>query len=334
MPKVDTAPQLQSERLVGVIKAQTEIAKLGLDFAGVMNLVADRARTLTGADGAVVELCDGDEMVYRAAVGTAARQLGLRLSKGSSLSGMSVTRGETLRCDDTETDERVDRDACRRVGLRSMLVVPLKHEASAVGVLKLLSKSPDAFGPADEQLLGLMAELITASMSSNGANSSELFQRATLDSLTGLANRALFFDRLRHCLAQGRRNSHGVGVFVVDFERWKEINEEHGHRAGDAAVCELASRVLQSARTSDTVARLAPNEFGIILSRVDGRDGVEIACHRLAELIERPFVFDDVELRFEAIIGSGLYPEDGESLDMLMSKAEQSLKATKAARGA
>ena len=123
------------DQLLAIIRIQTEIAKLGLDFGGVMGLVVDKALVLVEAEGAVIELAEGDDMVYRAASGLAGGQVGLRVSRQSSLSGLCVETGQPMLCNDSENDPRVDLAACRKVGLRSMLVVPLKHDESVVGVL-------------------------------------------------------------------------------------------------------------------------------------------------------------------------------------------------------
>lgn len=118
----NTAPSKMA--LLEIIRTQTEIAKAGMDLGNVMALVAERTQQLTNAVGAVVELAEGDDMVYRAASGSAASQLGLRIGREGSLSGLCVRERKILVCDDSETDERVDREACRKVGLRSMIVVP------------------------------------------------------------------------------------------------------------------------------------------------------------------------------------------------------------------
>lgn len=152
------------DKLLTIIRIQTEIAQLGPDLEQVMTLVARRAQSLTGATGAAVELVEGARMVYRAATGTASPQLGLGLERDGSLSGLCVDQGIPLVCDDAETDPRVDREACRRVGLRSMIVVPLFHAGRAIGVLKVLSAAPDGFTDGHVELLGLMAELIAAAM--------------------------------------------------------------------------------------------------------------------------------------------------------------------------
>jgi signal transduction histidine kinase/ActR/RegA family two-component response regulator len=151
--------------LSAIIATQQEIATAGLDLQTVMNLIADRTQAITGATGAAVELAEGDELVYRAASGTAAHSLGLRLKGDTNVSGRCVRTGQALRCDDAETDERVDREVSRKVGLRSMIVVPLLYDRRAFGVLKVLSSQPGAFSDRDVQTLQLMSGLLAAALS-------------------------------------------------------------------------------------------------------------------------------------------------------------------------
>lgn len=320
-------------RLMGIIKTQTEIAKLGLDLSGVMTLVAERAQEMTAADGAVIELAEGDEMVYRAACGMAAPQLGLRLGRAGSISGLCVEVGKPLRCDDAETDTRVNREACRKVGLLSMLVVPLSHHHTVVGVLKVISRRVSAFRDGDVEILGLMSELIAAAMfhaTQYGAD--ELFQRATRDALTGIANRALFFDRLRQGLAEANRTSRRLAVLFLDMDGLKEINDEHGHRAGDAALQEFAHRVKDGLRQTDTVARLGGDEFGVILLQINHRSDAALAVGRMVERIEPPFLYESHKLTLAASIGMSLFPEDGEQMDSLVEKADRAMYEEKRLR--
>ncbi|GAB3552627.1 hypothetical protein GCM10027343_38390 [Noviherbaspirillum agri] len=319
--------------LLEIIKIQTEIAKMGLDLAGVMELVTQRTRPLTGATGAVVELAEGEDMVYRAAAGITEPQLGLRLKRSTSLSGRCVAEREILRCDDSETDERVDREACRRVGLRSMLVVPLNHLDDTVGVLKVVSPDVGAFSDADVQILGLMAELIAAAMFHAARHeTNELYYRATHDALTGLANRALFYDRLRQNLAQAQRHSERVGILNLDMDGLKPINDTFGHRAGDSALKEVASRIRGESRRSDTIARLGGDEFGVILSRVADREGAELQASRLASKITMPFQFEQHPLNLSASVGVAVFPDDGTGVEELLEKADQSMYQVKRTR--
>ena len=319
--------------LMEIIRIQTEIAKAGIDLGGVMEMVTQQAQRLTGAAGAVVEFAEEEEMVYRAVAGIATEQLGLRIQRNGSLSGLCVEKREILRCDDSEVDERVDRNACRRVGLRSMLVVPLNYLDTTVGVLKVVSDKVNAFSAADVQVLGLMSELIAAAMfHAAKLETNKLYYRATHDEMTGLANRALFFDRLRQCLARAERNTERVAILNLDMDGLKPINDRYGHRAGDAAIRELANRINSISRQSDTVARVGGDEFYIILSGVQNRDGVEQQCHRLTQHISQPFHFETTPLPLAASIGLALFPDDGTKLGDLLEKADQSMYDAKRRR--
>jgi diguanylate cyclase (GGDEF)-like protein len=331
--KVSNAASPDPAVLREVIRTQTEIAKLGADLGAVMHLVAEQVKGLTQAGGAIVELAEGGEMVYRAASGIAASHLGLRLNREGSISGLCVAQSQVLRCDDTETDERVDRAACRRVGLRSMVVAPLDYDGNTVGVLKIASSKPAAFEDQDVAVLEMMCELIAAAMYHAARNeTNELYHRATHDALTGLANRALFYDRLRQQLAQARRKGRALGILSLDMDCLKPINDRYGHRAGDAALRATADRLLQTSRQADTVARLGGDEFGMILSDVDGREGAVEAIRRVSEQVCHVFTFEENVLPLHASVGMALFPEDGEEIDQLLESADQSMYAAKRLR--
>jgi len=168
--RANEALRQDAEQLSAIIATQHDIATAGHNFMAVMTLIAERAQKLTRARGAAIELIERDELVYRVGTGAASRHVGLRLAIASSLSGKCMRLNEVLRCDDTESDPRVNREACRKIGLRSMVVVPLYHNGGPVGVLKVLSTQANAFSERDAQALQLMAGLIGAAMS-NAAES-------------------------------------------------------------------------------------------------------------------------------------------------------------------
>ena len=158
-----------AERFTAIIATQRDIASAALDRDAVLNLVVARTQELTKASGAVIEMAEGEEMVYRAASGQAAPYVGLRTPMAHSLSGECVRSGRLLKCDDAEYDSRVNLAECRRVGARAMIAVPLLYAGRVVGVLQVLSPEAHAFsgsrGPVDIQTLELMAGLIGAAMS-------------------------------------------------------------------------------------------------------------------------------------------------------------------------
>lgn len=163
--KSKTDLKKEQTRLHDIIAAQYDVATAGLNIDHLLNRIVERTMKLTSAHAAVFEQIDGEELVYRATAGNAARTQGLRIKMQGSLSGQSIREGHTLRCDDSENDSRVNRDACRSVGLRSMIVVPLRTDNKIIGVLKVYSSDVQAFDDQDAQALQLMAGLLTSAIS-------------------------------------------------------------------------------------------------------------------------------------------------------------------------
>ncbi len=321
---------LGPETLINIINIQTEVVKLGLDLAGVMDLVVKRAQQLTHADGAVIELAEDDYMVYRAASETAEKQLGLRLHKETSLSGLCVKVGHALQCSDSEEDPRVDKEACRKVGLRSMVVSPLKYGDILVGAIKVLSSKPNFLDDAVIHVLDLMSELIAASMyNAEKYSSNELVYRATHDQLTGVANRALFYDRLRQRLIQAQRLKEKFSIIILDMDGLKQINDNWGHRAGDAAIQEFTFCIKKATRQTDTVARVGGDEFGIIVNTIKNDDDITIVTQRIENALTQTFKFEGKEIPLHASMGWALFPNDGEELEVLIDKADQRMYTMK-----
>jgi len=162
--QAEAALKKEFYRLGIVIATQQEIAIRNPNLEAVMAVIIDRTQKLIGADGAVIAMVEGEELVYRAAGGIAAASVGLRMKVGTSLSGKCIATGQIMLCDDSETDARVDQSACQRIGIRSLVVVPLFYQDDRVGVLKVLSATPCAFTESDIQTLQLMAGFLASSL--------------------------------------------------------------------------------------------------------------------------------------------------------------------------
>lgn len=318
------------KQLLAIIGLQTDIAKQGLDLGGTMALVVQRVLPLLDADGAAIELADGQDMIYRAVSGIATQALGLRIPVATSLSGRCMTTGQPLRCDDAETDARVDRQACRQVGLRAMVVVPLRFNDTPVGVLKAMSKHPRFFKNAHVSLLATLSEVVAASMYfSTRYNRDELFLRATQDSLTGVANKAMFMDRLHNVIAQHARDRQAFGLLIADIDGLKSVNDTLGHRAGDALIVEFAQRLQKCARLTDTVARLGGDEFGVILSPVDEVKGFNAIAQRYGTEMSGPMRFEGGAISLAGSVGLAHYPQDGADIETLLDIADRRMYAVK-----
>jgi N-acetylmuramoyl-L-alanine amidase len=130
----------------------------------VLQLVAERALAITGADGVAIALAEGNAIVCRASAGSIAPDAGIRLDPNSGFSGECLVSGRIVRCDDAESDLRVNIAACRRLGVRSMLAVPLSAKQSVIGLIEAFSNEPYGFNDSDVRSLGLLAELILSAM--------------------------------------------------------------------------------------------------------------------------------------------------------------------------
>jgi TonB family protein len=135
---------------------------LALDL--VLNEVVEKARAATGATGAAIALARAGEMVCRATSGKDAPELGVRLETASGLSGECLQSGTIQQCSDTETDLRVNAEACRQLGVRSILVLPLNDENIPVGIMEVFSSRPNAFSDRDVIALRVLASRVVDNM--------------------------------------------------------------------------------------------------------------------------------------------------------------------------
>jgi diguanylate cyclase (GGDEF)-like protein len=157
-----------------------------------------------------------------------------------------------------------------------------------------------------------------------------LARLAFYDALTGLANRALFHERLGECL-RGRRVA-SCGVMFLDLNGFKGINDEHGHDAGDLVLCEFASRVRGSVRESDVVARLGGDEFAVLAPAVD-KEQLEVLARRIVASACRPVAFGEIEIPVATSIGLAMYPECGDTPQQLLSAADMAMYEAKRGGG-
>jgi len=161
----------RNRHLLEICRAQSRIASADFEIDEFMQMSVDLLRSVFDAGGVVVELVDGEEMVYVAIDAANAQYGGLRLSRSASLSGQASLQGQLLYCADAHTDPRVDRAACEKIGIRSMVCAPLFQDGRAVGVLKAFDAAPDAFDRDDIETVSLVAETLGAALAKQLAHS-------------------------------------------------------------------------------------------------------------------------------------------------------------------
>jgi diguanylate cyclase (GGDEF)-like protein len=273
--KLTATADARAEQLDRLVATQTAIATSPFDLEAVLASVVTEAQRLSGADAAVVELPDGDELVYRAAAGAAEPFTGLRLPRDAALSGLALQRRTILVCRDSESDPRVDREAARAVGSRSMIVVPLLHEGGAIGVLKVYSERADAFADDDSKVLSLLATIIGTALA-RAELMAKLSEQAVTDDLTGLPNRRAWTEQLAHAVARCRRSGQPLSVVLLDLDEFKQVNDRDGHAAGDRLLRAIAGAWSGVLRGTDILGRLGGDEFAVILEGADSLVAEEV----------------------------------------------------------
>ncbi len=169
----------------------------------------------------------------------------------------------------------------------------------------------------------------TASLASALASEERANFRALHDHTTGLPNRALFDDRLSHALALAERHDWTVAVMFLDLDRFKNVNDVHGHAAGDIVLKEVAKRLAQETRDEDTVCRNGGDEFLYLLMNPQGRDNVERIAAAVIENLARTIRVGEKQLTVRPSIGIAIYPAGGVSGEALIQNADAAMYRAK-----
>ena len=157
-----------------------------------------------------------------------------------------------------------------------------------------------------------------------------LQHQALHDALTGLPNRALLYDRLTHTLRLVERDSSSLALLLLDLDRFKVINDTLGHQAGDALLQQVAARMRNAVRSSDTVARLGGDEFALLLPETD-RDGAVRATQTLLTALVAPMMLEGQMVHVGASIGMALAPAQGSDAGALLRHADVAMYVAKRA---
>jgi diguanylate cyclase (GGDEF)-like protein/PAS domain S-box-containing protein len=158
-----------------------------------------------------------------------------------------------------------------------------------------------------------------------------IWQQANFDTLTGLANRNLFHDRLERALAQARRSEKKVGLLFLDLDHFKQVNDTLGHDIGDQLLVEAARRLKGCVRDQDTVARMGGDEFTIVVHELSDIDDLRAIGEKAVNLLREPFILAGTAQHISVSIGITLFPDDGENVQTLLKNADIAMYQSKQA---
>ena len=214
-------------------------------------------------------------------------------------------------------------------GIRSMAVLPLIVSDEAVGVLVLCASESEFFHEEELKLLKELAGDIAFAIDHIDKRE-RLDYLAYYDVLTDLANRRLFLERVAQYLRSAASGGCKLAVFMIDLERFKNINDSLGQTAGDALLKQVAEWLTRNAGDAGLLARLGADHFAAVMPEIKQEgDLARVVEKWMKALLEHPFRLDDAVFRIAAKVGVALFPDDGADADTLFRNAEAALKRAK-----
>jgi len=226
-------------------------------------------------------------------------------------------------------DTKSVRRAAIRLGAKSVITLPLFVEGETFGILTLYAPERDFFDDEEVKLLKELAGDISFGLEFI-AKEEKVDYLAYYDVLTGLPNRALFFDRLAQQLGTATRERLNVALLLMDLDRFRMVNDTLGRQSGDALLSVVAQRIRNVVRDQDAVARLGADSFAVAVSgQWQAADFAHVLDARTEAIFGRPFPLGQEELRVSATVGIAMFPGDGANPESLFANAEAALGRAK-----
>jgi diguanylate cyclase (GGDEF)-like protein/PAS domain S-box-containing protein len=212
------------------------------------------------------------------------------------------------------------------------LGAPLKSANNLIGALVVFSSTEDArFTEQDRELLQFIAIQVAAAVERKKMYS-QLEHMARHDQLTNLPNRALFLDRLQTALARAHRGHSKLAILYLDLDKFKQVNDTYGHITGDHLLQEVARRLTDCIRESDTVGRLGGDEFIVLLDDIAQREDTDRLKTKIITTLSEPYTFAQTILHITPSIGVAVYPENGTDSNALIRYADDAMYQVKRIR--
>ncbi|WP_345971054.1 EAL domain-containing protein [Sulfurimonas sp. HSL1-6] len=244
-----------------------------------------------------------------------------------------VLRNEPQFVCDISCDERWQNmmDVAQKAGLNACWSMPVVLEGKTVGTFALTSFQERVPTPFHKMLLTVAARIVSIVLKRE-QNREKLSFLAFHDPLTGLVNRAMFEERLKHLIARSERNESKAALFFIDLDRFKYLNDTYGHATGDRLLVEVAKRLGENVRNGDTVARFGGDEFVLLFEEAEDRDKVMEEARRMIEAFGEAFPIGEQRFHIYGSIGIAMFPKDGEDAQTLLKHADTAMYQAKQAQ--
>ncbi|HWS67810.1 MAG TPA: EAL domain-containing protein [Steroidobacteraceae bacterium] len=274
-----------------------------------------------GAARATPLVWDGFDHGYLAAVNAA-----MGGEDAAGMVGAAIREKTMIVTNDIDADPHFvfKREALAR-GFRSMIAMPLLVADEAVGVLVLYAEETGFFDHEELKLLKDLAGDISFALDYIGKEE-RLAYVSYYDTLTGLPNRQLFFDRLAQALKVARAEGRELAVMIIDLQDFKRVNDTLGRDAGDRVLKELSSRLKRTTAESAAPARIGGDRFAVVAPNLSAANVARWIDEWVVDAFAEPLTVDGVELRTSVKVGIALFPTDADTAETLFVNAEAALK--------
>jgi diguanylate cyclase (GGDEF)-like protein len=330
---------VREDKLSAVLSEFARTLVTDFPIQGILNHFVERVTEILPVTAAGVTLiAEGMAPRYVAA----SNEFALRFEQLQSELGQGPCRaahesGQAVAVPDLATDDRFPRFGPPAVagGLAAVFTFPLCHGPTRLGALDLYRDAPGELDPQDLSAAQTLADVVVAYLLNADAReearltSDRLHHIALHDSLTGLPNRLMLQQRLEHAAQRAVRSHANAAVIFADLDRFKEVNDTHGHQVGDQLLRAVAERLSRLVRPGDTLARVHGDEFVFLCEDLHSPDDVELLASRIVESFDEPFHLEGRDVSVGASVGMA-FAGPGEAItDQLIVAADDAMYRAK-----
>jgi diguanylate cyclase (GGDEF)-like protein len=154
-------------------------------------------------------------------------------------------------------------------------------------------------------------------------------EKALHDALTGLPNRLLLMDRLDYAVNCAKRNNDVLSVMFLDLDGFKDVNDQYGHQTGDILLKEIAKRLQNSIRKTDTISRISGDEFTFVISDIKAKEDIALIAEKIIACFREPYIIENNKIFLGGSLGISIYPEDSSNIYELINLADKAMYAVK-----
>jgi len=329
------------EKLAVVLAEFARTLLTEFPIQAILDHLVDRIVEVLPITGAGVTLIanDGDPHYISASDDDALRFERLQSETGEGPCVAAYESSQSVSVADLRLDGRFPVFGPQAVaaGLLAVFTLPLRHDDGCLGALDLYRDSPGALDDADLRVAQTLADVATAYLLNARArdrvrSARDQFKHISLyDPLTGLPNRRLLQERIEQAAQRARRTHSTAAVLFVDLDRFKLVNDTHGHQTGDELLSAVAHRLSGLIRSGDTLARVSGDEFVFLCEEMSGASDAELLAARVNEVFTKPFVLRgiDTPLLMTASVGIAYTGPGSEISDQLIVEADMAMYQVK-----